>query len=36
MNKDIVDNCRNMFESRIFVGTKENYQFPRNRMRIFL
>ena len=31
-----VHNYRNMFESRISGGAMENYQFPRNRMRIFL
>ena len=36
ISKDIVDNCRNMFESRISRGALENYQFLRNRMRIFL
>ena len=35
ISKDIVDNYRNMFESRISAGVKETYQFPRNRMRIF-
>ena len=31
----MVDNYRNMFESKISAGALEKYQFPRNRMRIF-
>ena len=34
-NKNILDNYRNMFESRISAGAMENYQFPGNQMRIF-
>ena len=32
ISKDIVDNVRNMFESRISAGAMENNQFPRNRI----
>ena len=35
-NKDIVDDFKNMFESRISAETMENYMFPGIRMRIFL
>ena len=34
-SKDIVDNYRNMFESRISAETMEKLSVPRNRMRIF-
>ena len=35
-SKDNVDNYRNMFESKIYVGALENYQFQRNRKQQFL